>query len=164
MSAEAGMTVDELEALARDAPRIASSETLPPVPPSPPDGWPAEYADDALALRFTERHGDDLRFTAAWGRWSVWDNCVWRQDETLNVIDLARKVCRDKSAECDDDRIAPRIASGATVYAVERLARADRQHAATVDQWDANPWLLNTPGGVVHLKTGKLRSATATIT
>ena len=125
----------------------------------PPEGCPAEYADDALALTFTERHGNDLRFTAAWGRWSVWDNCVWRQDDTLNVFDLARKVCRDKSAECDHDRIAPRIASAATVYAVERLARADRQHAATVDQWDADPWLLNTSGGVVDLRTGKLRPA-----
>ena len=130
-------------------------------PPSPaqPDSCHAEYADDALALKFTERHGDDLRFTAAWNRWSIWNNCVWKQDETLNVYDLARKVCRHKSAECDNDRIAPRIASGATVYAVERLARSDRRHAATVDQWDANPWLLNTPGGVVDLQTGKLRPA-----
>ena len=77
----------------------------------------------------------------------------------MNVFDLARKVCRDKSAECDDDRTASRIASASTVYAVERLARADRQHAATVDQWDADPWLLNTPGGVVDLRTGKLRPA-----
>jgi putative DNA primase/helicase len=44
-----------------------------------------------------------------------------------------------------------------TVQAVERLARADRRLAATVDQWDADPWLLNTPGGVVNLKTGGLR-------
>ena len=29
--------------------------------------------------------------------------------------------------------------------------------AATTDQWDANPWLLNTPDGTVDLKTGKQR-------
>jgi putative DNA primase/helicase len=40
------------------------------------------------------------------------------------------------------------------------LARSDRQHAATVDQWDADLWLLNTPGGMVDLRTGKLRPAT----
>jgi putative DNA primase/helicase len=125
----------------------------------PLDSCPAEYADDALALKFTEQHGESLRFTATWGRWSVWDGCVWRQDETLNVFDLARKVCRVESAACEDDRLAVRIASAATVAAVERLARADRQHAATVDQWDADPWLVNTPGGVVDLRTGKLRPA-----
>jgi len=38
-----------------------------------------------------------------------------------------------------------------------RIARADRRHAATTDEWDADPWLLNTPGGVVDLKTGRMR-------
>ena len=49
------------------------------------------------------------------------------------------------------------IASARTVAAVERLARYDRRHAATVEQWDVDPWLLNTPGGVVDLRTGKMR-------
>src|SRR5262249_53784535 len=30
--------------------------------------------------------------------------------------------------------------------------------AATVEQWDADPWLLNTPDGVVDLRTGELRA------
>ena len=33
---------------------------------------------------------------------------------------------------------------------------SDRRHAATVDIWDADPWLLNTPGGIVDLHTGKM--------
>jgi putative DNA primase/helicase len=37
------------------------------------------------------------------------------------------------------------------------LAKADRRHAATVNQWDVDPWLLNTPDGVVDLRTGRLR-------
>lgn len=119
----------------------------------------AQYADDALALTFTKQHGEDLRFTAEWGLWNLWDGHVWRTDSTLAVFDLARKVCRKESASCEDKRLAPRIASAQTVYAVERLARADRLHAAAVEQWDADPWLLNTPGGVVDLRTGRLREA-----
>ena len=41
---------------------------------------------------------------------------------------------------------------------VERLARADRRHAGTADEWDADIWLLNTPGGVVDLRTGRIRA------
>ena len=41
--------------------------------------------------------------------------------------------------------------------AVERLAQADPRLATTVDVWDADPWLLNTPDGVVDLRTGNLR-------
>src|ERR1700745_2596827 len=37
------------------------------------------------------------------------------------------------------------------------LAMDDRRLAATTEQWDADPWLLNTPDGVVNLRTGKLR-------
>ena len=106
---------------------------------------PAEYADDSLALKkeLSERHGNDLRYTAAWGRWSVWDGACWKQDQTLDVFDLARKVCRAESAACENERLASRIGSAVTVAAVERLARADRRHAATIDQWDSDPWLLN---------------------
>jgi putative DNA primase/helicase len=121
------------------------------------DDRPAEYADDALALEFTKRHGDDARFNAAWGHWLLWDGKVWRRDETLKVFNLARGVCREQSANCEDKRLSSRIASAMTVSAVERLARADRKHAATIDQWDADPWLLNTPGGAVDLRTGRLR-------
>jgi len=41
---------------------------------------------------------------------------------------------------------------------VERLARADRRHAATESEWDRDPWAFNTPGGVVNLRTGSRRS------
>jgi putative DNA primase/helicase len=44
------------------------------------------------------------------------------------------------------------------VAAVERLAQADPKLATTVDIWDADPWLLNTPDGVVDLRTGQLRA------
>ena len=43
------------------------------------------------------------------------------------------------------------------VAAIERLARADRRYAATVDQWDTDDWLLNTPSGIVDLRTGELQ-------
>jgi putative DNA primase/helicase len=118
---------------------------------------PAEYSDDALALRFTEVYGNDLRYTAPWGRWNRWDLNCWRPDESLFVFDLARSVCRAASVE--RPKMAQRIGSAQTVAAIERLARADRRHAATIEQWDADPWLLNTPGGVVDLRTGQLRPA-----
>jgi putative DNA primase/helicase len=118
---------------------------------------PPDYTDEALALRFTELHKDRLRYVAARGRWLNWDGSVWLVDETMLAFDLARAVCRQASSECDSPRVAAVIASAKTVAAVERLAKADRRHAATVEQWDADPWLLNTPSGVVDLRTGQTR-------
>ena len=126
------------------------------------DSIPAEFSDENLALRFTAEHRNTLRYVAGWGRWLEWDGSVWRNDDTLRVYDLARRICRAALSECDKDGVAAKVASGSTVAAVERLARADRAHAATVGRWDTDPWLLNTPGGVVDLRTGHIRPAMAT--
>src|SRR5262249_55313460 len=73
--------------------------------------------------------------------------------------DYARRICRAASAECNQPQIARQIARAQTVAAVERLARADRCIAATVAQWDSDPWLLNTPGAVVDLRAAQFRHA-----
>jgi putative DNA primase/helicase len=113
------------------------------------------FSDEALALEFADRYADELRYVASWGRWLRYDGKKWAPDDTLVAFDSARWVCReyaDRSSENEKARAA--IASASTVAAVERLARSDRQLAATVDQWDAEPFWLNTPAGVVNLRTG----------
>ncbi len=115
------------------------------------------FSDDALAARFTKTHEHDLRYVAAWNTWLIWTGSVWTFDDTMRAFDFARAVCRKAAGEASDPRIAVAIASAKTIAAVERLAKADRAHAATIDQWDTDPWLLNTPGGVVDLRTGHMR-------
>jgi len=116
-------------------------------------------SEDSLAMAFTRRHGQDWRFVAAWGKWLCWDGSVWRFEPTLQVFDLSRAVCRDAALDEDNPRVGARLASAQTRAAVVSLAQADRAHAATVEQWDADPLLLATPDGVVDLKTGSLRPA-----
>jgi putative DNA primase/helicase len=127
---------------------VTSIESLPP-----------RFSEEALALRFSRRYAEELRYVSRWGHWFRWDGMRWAQDDTLHVFDLARGICRAASAECGDTEksTATRLASKATSAAVERLATADRRHAATVEQWDTNPWLLNTPTGTIDLRTGSLR-------
>lgn len=123
------------------------------------DPRPPEFSDDALALRFSECHGATLRYVAVWGRWLEWRANRWAFDETVAVFDMARAVCRAAAAECKQPKVASAIASAKTVSAVERLARSDRRHAAIVDQWDADVWFLNTPGGLIDLRSGAIRPA-----
>jgi putative DNA primase/helicase len=40
--------------------------------------------------------------------------------------------------------------------AVVNLATADQRLAAVTEQWDADPWLLNTPDGVIDLRDGNM--------
>lgn len=130
------------------------ADDVDPVVSSDESVWGTE---DALALSFTRRYHRDWRYVAAWGRWLVWDGQRWRTEDTLAATDLIRSVCRQTAVRADNPKVAAKLASAGTVSGVERLARADRRHAATTDEWDADPWLLNTPGGVVDLKTGRMR-------
>jgi len=123
------------------------------------ESLPPRFSEEALALRFSRRYAGDLRHVSRWGHWMRWDGTRWVEDDTLHVFDLARGICRAASSECGDAERASaiKLASKATSAAVERLAAADRRHAATTSQWDADPWLLNTPGGTVDLRTGEIK-------
>lgn len=128
---------------------LADAEEFRPAPPP--------FSDEALALTYAENHADDLRFVAAWGRWFIYSDGCWREDKTLRYFDLSRDVCRAAAEDSGGGKIAQDLTAAKKVAAVVTLARADRRMAATVEQWDSDPWLLNTPGGVVDLRTGRTR-------
>jgi putative DNA primase/helicase len=83
-----------------------------------------------------------LQYVAAWGQWLRYDGARWTHDETLHAFDLARAICREIATS--SDKPVSTIASAKTVAAVERLAKADRRLAGTVEQWNAADWILNT--------------------
>src|SRR5262249_9404768 len=113
-----------------------------------------EIVEDSIALAFADRYAAELRYVAVWTRWLRYDRGRWAFDDTLHIYDLVRDLCREIALA--NDKWAKAVASAKTVAAVERLARSDRRLAATVGQWDSDPWLLNTPDGVVDLRLGKL--------
>src|SRR5262245_39109316 len=44
--------------------------------------------EDALALRFSEKHVDDLRYIATKGTWLKWDGIRWYPEATHLAFDL----------------------------------------------------------------------------
>jgi P4 family phage/plasmid primase-like protien len=117
---------------------------------------PPDCTDDAIGLRFSAEFADVLRYVADWNRWMLWDGRVWRRDNTLRVYDLIRKTIRAIGPEAPDERVRAKLAAASTVAAIEKLVRSDRRHALAADNWDADPWLLNTPVGIVNLETGDM--------
>ncbi|RTL63698.1 MAG: hypothetical protein EKK41_22905 [Hyphomicrobiales bacterium] len=118
---------------------------------------PPEYSDDALALAVAELHHERLRYVSPWDKWMHWNGKNWRCEDTLLAWYLVRQLARGMAAACASERTSMHLTSAKTISAGVRLARSDRRLAATVDQWDADPMLLNTPGGVVDLRTGRRR-------
>lgn len=115
------------------------------------------FSEESLALVFTKEHAATLRYVAGWGKWLIYDGTRWDFDETLKTYSMARDLCRGAANQINKETHANAVASAKTRNAVVTLACSDRRHAATVEQWDLDPWLLNTPDGVINLRTGKLR-------
>jgi hypothetical protein len=122
---ERGNTPETLISLSEEAP--VWKPTDPPTDEQPPFPNPRDYgaaddadadrySEDALALRFTARHGDNFRYVADWGRWYCWDGHLWRADAKLTVFDAARVICRGASGEVrgKSKSLAAKIASART--------------------------------------------------
>jgi putative DNA primase/helicase len=120
------------------------------------DGDP--LTEDALALRFSERHENELRYVATKAQWFKWDGMRWRPEATCLAFDLARDSCRADTETYGNGK--PPAVTAQMVAAVERMAKTDRRQAATLDQFDADEWLFNsaTEGDMVTAQTFDLQT------
>lgn len=115
------------------------------------------------ALDMVARYGDELLFCEEVGGWSVWSGVIWRRDRTGEALDLAGEIVRERAAAfMDKPSTYFKMTSSGTIAGVERIARTNRSVAAFAEEFDRDPMLLNTPGGVVDLQTGTVRAAKRT--
>lgn len=140
------------EGTSRDAGADDGSEPIPP-----------EYSEDAIAQQFTAAHRDDLKYVDGRGLWLEYSDGRWGEENTLKAFDLCRLVARAAGASAlrrtdlapgVRNKIATQLCSAKCVAAVERLTRADRNHAEQLTNFDRNPLALNTPAGTWDLETG----------
>jgi len=112
-------------------------------------------SEDALALQFATRHEADLRYSHGMD-WLFFDGTRWTPDSRMHRYDFSRRLCR-ATASGLDRKTAAKLAAASTVNAVVSLARCDQRLVVDAGHWDADLHLLNTPGGIVDLLTGKIR-------
>jgi putative DNA primase/helicase len=110
------------------------------------------FTEDALALTFSERHANDLRYIAIKAQWLKWDGARWYIEPTRLAFDLIRRSCRKVALA--HDKVPNQVYSSKTVAGVERFAQTDRRQATSIEQWDANDYLWTTAAATFDLKTG----------
>jgi putative DNA primase/helicase len=115
---------------------------------------PDPFTEDALASRFSERHEHDLRFIAAKNCWLKWDGARWNSERTHLAFDLARQSCRDAARDFGNGKPPGLLYTLKTIAAVERMAKADRRQATTIEQWDADDLKFNSEAATFDLRTG----------
>jgi putative DNA primase/helicase len=113
-------------------------------------------SEDALALEFADGRRLELRYVDKWGKWMAFDGRRWGEAATPGVWNLIRKVARNAAVRLPSTQ-GRNLLSRTKIAGVEALARG--QLLAAADQWDTNAWALNTPAGIVDLRSGELHPA-----
>ena len=120
------------------------------------------YTDtaDGNALRLIALHGDRFRRIADMKRWHVWDNKRWAMDyEDREIREIAKDLARKLP---DNDRAAIKFKresmSPPGISGCIRMAETDPRVSILANELDSHPELLNTPSGIVNLRTGQVFS------
>ncbi len=117
--------------------------------------------EDSAACQFAEIYRDRLRYCHDTGAWFKWDGSVWQRNRTGMAYQWARELARRLSLS-EPDRVRYVVNKTSFANGVEKFARSDPTFAVTAEVWDADPFLLGTPGGTVDLRTGMLRPSEPT--
>jgi putative DNA primase/helicase len=149
--------------LADEPPPMDWSDVNPPNGAGPatttPPAWrPYEATDDSNARRLVDAHPDDIRYCPERRQWLTWDGHRWRWDHAGILVEHARAIAdglpKDErwKAWRKKSLMQPRLA------AMVGLARSDPRIVAHAHTLDRRAEQLNTPAGVIDLRTGQLRA------
>lgn len=152
-------------------PETAADESPPSLPP--PSGSPKVIGEPPRAIGPDDENAQDLRQFAEqsllWvsgGDWMYWNGQRWERDDSLQrheiVRELGRKlVARAGSGECGEDErqwLVKRYQRLGTVGGRDTCLNYGRDlFAVSANALDADVWALNTPGGLVDLRSGTVR-------
>lgn len=125
-------------------------------------GQTLAHSDDANALLLVDRYGDVLRHCADRNRWYAWDGTVWYPcPRTAGPArEYAKLIARSLPERNEKDiSFKKKSLSAIGISAMLTQAASDERVAVEYSELDSHPWELNTPGGIVDLRTGQLRPA-----
>lgn len=169
----AGGMADDLRELVSAAP-----DWKPKRGPNAPIGIDGHYLHDVgNARRLISRHGDSIHYCCDRGRWYFWDGKHWAEDQTGEVVRMAKSIvdamleqageARER-AVADGDKAALAAAkefekhaltSGNHGRIVAMLAEAQSEPGVPVlySDMDSDPWLFNCANGTIDLCSGELK-------
>jgi putative DNA primase/helicase len=144
--------------------------TVAPMPARPPARAPKpptlSLTERAHAERFAARYANQIRYHHRRGVWLFFDDPIWRVDRNDQIViaatDFARE-CQKAAVDLPADQKAKTIA-----FLLRAELKSGLDHAIALakscpplndpgDGWDADPWVLGAPNGIIDLRTGTRR-------
>lgn len=137
---------------------------------------PSDLSEAGAAERFSEICEDEIKWTKSLG-WMVWDGQRWMQSDALAMAasmafsqmlldDAKRFMVQSRKDEENETGEPSKEARDYMRYANKMrnsrpianiLTLAESQLVTDAAKFDSNPYDLNTPAGIVDLRTGEIR-------
>jgi putative DNA primase/helicase len=117
-------------------------------------------SDDGNALLLVNRYRSRIRYCVDRGRWLVWNGHVWTWQSAGGglVREFAKEVARSlPDTDKPEIRHKRHALSAPGTSNMITQAATDARITVTMDDLDSHPWELNTPGGIINLRTGALQ-------
>lgn len=132
-----------------------------------------DLTEQGSAVEFVDRFGSRIRYSSSFG-WMFWDGQKWLlnaepevymlvlqfSDDLYGQARVALQAAEDKAAQERAKAFykqAARLRSSAgqkgLMAQVQRIVNEPRP-----ESYDATPWDMNTPDGIIDLRTGELRA------
>lgn len=161
MPEEAVRGVDNVKYLVIDRDQLGGPPGSPPADGGDDDAPLVYCSDDFLGVELSKKLGDDWICLHPGATRFHWTGKVWRPDHKKRVVEVARRVCRRIARTLTAEKTAGlkrTITSKERVAAAVSFACSDERHARVYEEFDADLWALNTPAGIVDLRTGQMQA------
>jgi len=123
-----------------------------------------KFTDLGNAERFARMFKGQVKYCKKFCNWLIWDGIRWKIDDSGAIMGYAAKCVRDMYHDAADiDKTEVRDALLAHAKKSEALSRmnalvtlAQHQLPVSIDDLDADHWILNVKNGTINLRTGEL--------
>lgn len=131
---------DDLEEKPREKPRVTPVKPVADTPPWEKPGWLP--STENLIIEATRRFANRFRFVRVLGQWLVYEGGVWGWDERDQMNAGLGAMCREIGST-QKRTVRLKLEAGSNIVRnIENRLRGEL--AATSEQWDADPLLVNT--------------------
>lgn len=127
------------------------------------DAVPMALSESGVAMEFVGTRCEGLRFIPKWKKWAAWDGTRWviesgRETALQRITTLAHSLKYRPEAAGLTVAGKNKLEGRSFIWNVCDFAQLDRRIMLETEIFDADIMLLNTPGGTVDLRTGKMHA------
>lgn len=119
-----------------------------------------DLSEDRLAALFSEQYCDTFKYEPDRGLWFIWTGFLWEVDQADRLFEQIRNFVREEVDSTHKHHLT-RLKNRSLITNIRSILSKAEAHLIRLSDWDQDLELLNTPDGLIDLRTGRSRPQNA---